>query len=45
MAAASRQTLWTEALQRRKVGQCAAGGKGITVIQSDIYREIETDRQ
>lgn len=38
MATASRQTLWTEALQRTNVGQCAAGGKRVTVTlpQNDI---------
>lgn len=46
MATASRQTLWTEALWRTKVGQCVAGGKGVTVmlIQSDIYRETGSQR-
>lgn len=46
MATASRQTLWTEALQKRKVGQCVDGQKGVTVtlIQSDIYRKMDTQR-
>lgn len=34
MATASRQTLWTEALWRMKVGQCAAGGKGVSLLYS-----------